>query len=69
VRLHAPSPPQGKNNRALLFSLLPPHIQYSPPQSFGAEVTAAAGALVQTATLDALVQTGTLDALVQTGTL
>ena len=35
MRLHGPSPPQGKNSRSLLFSLLPPHIQYSPPQGFG----------------------------------
>lgn len=39
MRLHGPSPPQGKNrNRSLLFSLLPPHLQYSPPQVFGGAV-------------------------------
>ena len=35
MRLHAPSPPQGKNNRSLLFSLSPPYLQYSPPQGIG----------------------------------
>jgi len=42
MRLHAPSPPQGKNSgRSLLFSLLPPHIQYSPAQTFGEIIIAA----------------------------
>jgi len=32
MRLHGSSPPQGKDkNRSLLFSLLPPHIQYGAP--------------------------------------
>ena len=35
MRLHGPAPPQGKNSRSLLFSLLPPHLQYSPPQTSG----------------------------------
>jgi len=36
MRLHGPSPPQGKDSgRSLLFSQLPPHIQYSPPQAVG----------------------------------
>lgn len=70
MRLHGPSPPQGKTSTSLLFSLLPSHIQYSPPQGISAVAPSdAAGALVQTLTLDALVQTLTLDALVQTGTL
>lgn len=35
MRLHGPSPPQGTDSgRSLLFSLLPPHVQYSPPQGF-----------------------------------
>lgn len=66
MRLHGPSPPQGKNNRALLFSLLPPHLQYSPPQGVGGGGLIGDSALVQTFTLSALVQTGTLSALVQT---
>jgi len=32
MKLHGPSPPQGIDvNRSLLFSLLPPHIQYGTP--------------------------------------
>ena len=65
MRLHGSSPPQGKDNRSLLFSLLPPHLQYSPPQGVGGGLIGDS-ALVQTFTLTALVQTGTLSALVQT---
>ncbi len=32
MRLHGPSPPQGHSSRAQLASLLPPRVQYSPPQ-------------------------------------
>ena len=67
MRLHGPSPPQGDNNRSLLFSLLPPHIQYSPPHQGGIippPIDPASSALVQTDSLSALVQTGTLEALV-----
>jgi len=66
MRLHGPAPPQGKNNRSQLFSLLPPHIQYSPPHTEGGVPPEPGSALVKTLTLEALVQTGTLSALVQT---
>jgi len=69
MRFHGPSPPQGLNDRSLLFSLTPAYIQYSPPQGIFAIIILTAGALVQTGTLIALVQTATLDALVQTGTV
>ena len=38
MRLHGPSPPQGKSRRSILQSLLPPRIQYTPPQGLGGGV-------------------------------
>ncbi len=68
-RLHGPDPPQGKDSTdSLSFSMLPPHLHYSPPQGSGIGEPKMGLALVQTGTLTALVQTGTLTALIQTGT-